>query len=384
MWLHDIEDGAMEQARNLANLPFAFHHIALMPDTHQGFGMPIGGVLATKDAIIPNAVGVDIGCGMGAVRTSLTGLTKKSLEKAVGIIRKMVPLGSSWHKSMRAETLMPQHWSEHAGLYGDLSHMQVVPAEYEAARKQLGTLGSGNHFLEIQKGLDRQIWLMVHSGSRNIGKKVADYYNQKARKLASKLPHQVPANWQLAYLPSNSEEAQQYLTEMQYCLDFAFASRREMMNRLMEVVREISKGRVSFDPPVNIAHNYTALEPHFGEEVYVHRKGATSAKEGERGIIPGSQGANSYIVEGRGNPESFMSCSHGAGRVMGRRQAIRKLSLEKEIQAMNRKGIVHGMHSPKDLDEAASAYKDISKVMRNQKDLVKILNELQPLAVVKG
>lgn len=200
---------------------------------------------------------------------------------------------------------------------------------YQSALKQIGTLGGGNHFIEIQQGNDGHIWLMVHSGSRNIGLKVAQFYNQLAMRLSERWQSSIPEKWDLAFFPSDSQEGQDYLTEMQYCVNFAFASRKLMMARVKRAVQEVV-AEVSFEPLINVAHNYAATEKHFGESVVVHRKGATRARTGELGIIPGSQGSASYIVVGKGNPESFSSCSHGAGRVMGRKQAQRVLNLKTE------------------------------------------------------
>jgi len=375
MWIDDVEAGALEQAKNLANFPYAVDHIALMPDCHQGFGMPIGGVMATTEVIVPNAVGVDIGCGMCAIQTSLTGISRKQLKKILGDIRTRIPLGFKHHKKSQDPGRMPA--------LDDSEPMPVVKREYRSAMHQVGTLGGGNHFIEIQKGSDGQIWIMIHSGSRNIGKQVADYYNKMAIKLNQKWNSPVPKAHQLAYLPLNSDEGKQYIREMNYCVDFALASRKLMMDNTTAVFKN-HFGDISFAPMINIAHNYAAFEKHFGKDVVVHRKGATKASQDTVGIIPGSQGANSYIVKGKGNKESFESCSHGAGRTMGRKQAIRSLNLEEETQKLNEKGILHAIRSQRDLEEATSAYKDISKVMDLQKDLVDILVELSPLAVIKG
>ncbi len=384
MWLNDIEDGALTQAKNLANLPFAFKHISIMPDSHQGYGMPIGGVLATKGVIIPNAVGVDIGCGMCAVKTSLTSIDRETLKKIMGEIRKAVPVGFEHHKEMQDSSLMPDiDWRE----------LKVVNKEYFNALKSLGTLGGGNHFIEIQKGSDGHIWIMIHSGSRNLGKQVADHYNKLAVSLNEKWHSQVPKEWQLAFLPIDSEEGQDYIREMNYCVEFALANRKLMMQRIMEIfdkeylyeaTGERDVHRVSFEKMINIAHNYARMENHFGQNVMVHRKGATLATEDTIGIIPGSQGTKSYIVRGKGNPESFNSCSHGAGRKMSRTKAEEELNLEEEIKKLDDQGIIHAIRGKKDLDEAAGAYKDVKDVMRNQSDLVEILVELSPLAVIKG
>ncbi len=376
MWLDDAEAGAIEQARNLANFPYAVKHIALMPDCHQGFGMPIGGVMATKEVIVPNAVGVDIGCGMCAVQTSLTEISRPDMLNILSGIRSRVPVGFKHHKQKQDESLMPVR---QAGL-----SMPVVDREYESATKQIGTLGGGNHFIEIQKGSDGLIWVMVHSGSRNIGYKVADYYNRLAVKLNEKWNSPVPKAHQLAYLPLDSREAQQYINEMNYCIDFALASRKLMMENTLKVIKSHLGGDIQTAPMINIAHNYASFETHFGQDVVVHRKGATKADKNTVGIIPGSQGACSYIVKGKGNEDSFESCSHGAGRTMGRKQAIRSLDLEKEKKKLDEMGIIHSIRSRNDLEEASSAYKDITKVMQYQEDLVDIVCELSPLAVVKG
>lgn len=377
MWLQNIEEGAINQAKNLANLPFAFKSICLMPDAHVGYGMPIGGVLATKGVVIPNAVGVDIGCGMCAVKTNIHTemLEVTKTKKILSQIREVVPLGFEHHKEKQDENLMPQGF--------DIDNMHIVKQQYQSALKQLGTLGGGNHFIELQKDNDGFAWIMIHSGSRNIGLKVAEFYNNKAKKLNQLWQSSVPPKADLAFLPIETEEAKNYFNEMKYCVAFAFASRSLMMNRIIEILN-INYNSLITEPLINIAHNYAAWENHFGENVIVHRKGATSAKEGEIGIIPGSQGTKSYIVEGLGNPESFMSCSHGAGRIMSRSQAIKNLSVEEEAKKLDDLGIIHAIRSKSDLEEAASAYKDIAEVMNYQKDLVKIKYELSPLAVVKG
>ena len=380
LWLDDLEGGALDQAKNLANLPFAFKHIAMMPDSHWGYGMPIGGVLATKNIIIPNAVGVDIGCGMCAVKTSIKveEVNKEILKRIMGKIREVVPVGFKKHEKLQCYSLMPE-----LEKYGK----DVTIREFSNAQKSLGTLGGGNHFIEIQSD-GENIWVMIHSGSRNLGKQVADYYNKEAKEINARYFSSVPKEWDLAFLPFDSTEGKAYFREMQYCVDFAFANRQLMMKRVLQIFQSefLSIGGDIFgeNKIINIAHNYAVLENHFGINVLVHRKGATRARKGEIGIIPGSQGTASYIVEGLGNEESFKSCSHGAGRVMGRKQAQRTLNLENEIKKMEDKGIIHNIRTEKDLDEASSAYKDIDKVMENQKDLVKILVKLKSLAVVKG
>jgi tRNA-splicing ligase RtcB (3'-phosphate/5'-hydroxy nucleic acid ligase) len=376
LWLDDIEDGALNQAKNMAHLPFAFKHIAIMPDSHEGYGMPIGGVLATKGVIVPNAVGVDIGCGMCALKTNLDNISKDNLKKIMSGIRELVPLGFEHHKDKQDIALMPSE--------ENIVKNGMVERQFESARKQIGTLGGGNHFIEIQQGSDGHIWIMIHSGSRNIGLKVADYYNKIAQNLNERWHSTVEKSTNLAFLPIETPEAKDYFDEMQYCVDFAFANRKLMMTNIVSVFMDHYKGNFSELDFVNIAHNYARWENHYHTNVIVHRKGATSAKEGEIGIIPGSQGTKSYIVRGKGNTESFESCSHGAGRVLGRKQAERTLDLKAEIAKMDEMGIIHSLRSKSDLDEAPGAYKNIDTVMKNQQDLVDIVVELSPLAVIKG
>jgi len=384
LWLDNIEEGALEQAKHLTELPFAFHHIAIMPDAHQGYGMPIGGVMATENVIVPNAVGVDIGCGMCAVKISLTEINTDTLKKIMGEIRKVVPVGFNHQEEEQDVDLMPLTKEQRSGDVedGNFTDFPIVEEQYESALKQIGTLGGGNHFIEIQKGSDGHIWIMIHSGSRNFGLKIAEHYNKLAVELNKKWFSQVPKEWELAFLPVDSEEGQAYIREMRYAVEFALANRKLMMDRIISIFAE--QGEVAFEPMINIAHNYASLENHFGENVWVHRKGATLARKNTIGIIPGSQGTKSYIVKGKGNPESFESCSHGAGRVMGRKQAERELNLEEEIKRLDDKGIIHAIRGKKDLDEAPGAYKNIDEVMKNQEDLVEVLVELQPLAVIKG
>ena len=375
MWADKIEDGALEQARNLASLPFAFKHIALMPDVHCGLGMPIGGVLATKGVVVPNAVGVDIGCGMCAVRTSLRveDISRDSISRVISIVKERVPLGFDHHAEMQDESLLPNGY--------DLESLPYVKTLLVAARKQIGTLGGGNHFIEIQKSTDGEVWIMIHSGSRNIGKKVAERYGKIAKMLNDRWYSDVAEG--LEFLPIEAPEAQNYWREMKWCVDFALCNRKLIMEQVCEAMASVYPS-VKFDEMINIAHNYAAWEEHFGQKVIVHRKGATRARLDEIGVIPGSQGSKSYIVRGLGNSESFMSCSHGAGRVLGRREACRVLNLQSEIDRMNTLGIIHGIHEQKDLDEAPSAYKDIDTVMANQRDLVEPIVKLSPIAVIEG
>jgi tRNA-splicing ligase RtcB len=378
-WCEPIEDGAMQQATNLANHPCMFRHIALMPDCHQGYGMPIGGVIACNNAVIPNAVGVDIGCGMCAVRTStlVEELNTDAVKRIMRNVRKTVPVGFNHHD-------IPQDWPG----FAEAPDIPVVIQQLDSARKQLGTLGGGNHFIEIQAGDDGFVWLMLHSGSRNFGYKIAKEYNEKAQKLCA-LWHSKVDNFNgmegLAFLPIGTQEAREYIVAMNFALRFAQASRAAMMLSFKEAV--YAETSCSFDEEINIHHNYAAIENHFGHNVWVHRKGATSAREGQAGIIPGSMGTASYIVRGLGNPESFMSCSHGAGRCMGRKEASRILTVAECDKAME--GVVYDWWGTDrkgnvDLGEAPGAYKNIDTVIEAQADLVDVVVKLRPLGVVKS
>ncbi|HUH27459.1 RtcB family protein [Gelidibacter sp.] len=373
LWLEEdqIEEGALAQARDLANLPFAFKHIAIMPDTHLGYGMPIGAILATKGAVVPNAVGVDIGCGMCSLRTNLTDLETPDLKAIMTIIRKTVPVGFNRHESRQEESWMPEKQG----------NLPIVEQEYESALHQIGTLGGGNHFIEIQKGSDGHIWIMIHSGSRNIGFTVANHYNTIAKEKSKALDQQVPKD--LSFIPEDSEYFDLYWNEMNYCIDFALANRKLMMERTKLAFEEIIP-EVEFSHFINKPHNFAALEEHFGEQVIVHRKGATRARKDEWGMIPGSQGTHSFLVKGKGNTNSFESCSHGAGRLMSRAAARRNLDLKEEKKFLTDQGILHAIRHKGDLDEAPSSYKDINEVMANQEALVEVQIKLQPLAVIKG
>lgn len=378
IWARTVDPSAFKQIINLSTLPFVYHHLAFMPDVHAGVGMTIGGVLATKGAVVPNAVGVDIGCGMCAVKTSILvdDLSPEIIRKGfMRGIRKQIPVGMEHQKAAQDESLMP-----HVEITGK---MKIIGEQYKSALKQLGTLGGGNHFIELQKDQDGFMWVMIHSGSRNLGLRVAEYHDKVAKRLNERWFSRIDPDINLAFLPVGSDEFRNYWTEMDYCVQFALANRSLMMDRICQVIGDCVPG-TGFEPMINIAHNYAAWEHHFDEDVIVHRKGATRARAGEVGIIPGSQGTRSYITEGLGNPDSFMSCSHGAGRVMSRTEAVRTLDLEKEKAMMEEKGIVHALRCQKDLEEAASAYKNIDEVMANQTDLTRIITSLEPIAVIKG
>ena len=385
-WCADTEPGALVQAENLAKHPVLAHHVALMPDCHQGYGMPIGGVIAAKDAIIPAAVGVDIGCGMIAVETDVPAerLAEMSFRRAIQEkIKERIPVGEGTsHKEQ-------QEWD---GFESYLDHNgQVADFANALDRKNLGTLGGGNHFLEIQKSDSGFVWLMIHSGSRNLGKRIEEYYHRRAASLNERYHVALP-DPDLAFLPLKELEGHDYFRDMLFALRYAFENRQRMMKVLKETFVEFVP-ETQFLREVNIHHNYAAFEEHFGETLCIHRKGATSAKLDEIGIIPGSMGTASYIVRGLGNPESFMSCSHGAGRRMSRIAACRDLTVEECDAAMT--GIVCERWQPYrkygkinkgylDLSEAPQAYKAIDEVIEAERDLVEPIVRLTPLAVLKG
>ena len=378
IWTNDVEETAMRQIENLTTLPFLHHHLAIMPDVHAGMGMPIGGVLACDGAVIPNAVGVDIGCGMCAVKTNwkMEDLPPHVIRKEIMKgIRARIPLGMDHHKEAQDAKYLPQGHN--------IDKMEIVKRRQHSILHEVGTLGGGNHFIELQKDEEGNLWIMIHSGSRNLGKQVGDYYNKIAVSLNEKWHSVVSPEIRLPFLPHGTREFGAYWNEMKYCIDFALCNRRLMMERIQEVIADSLKG-IEFEPMINIAHNYAAFEHHFGKDVIVHRKGATLAREGVIGIIPGSQGTASYIVEGLGNPDSFCSCSHGAGRVLSRKAAIKTLDMNAEVRNLEAKGIIHAIRCQDDMQEASGAYKDIDTVIANESDLVKVKTKLLPIAVIKG
>ena len=381
-WCEKVEKNTLQQAINLANHPAVFHHVALMPDCHLGYGMPIGGVIGCLDAVIPNAVGVDIGCGMCAVQTNLkTVETDRNLiVKILNSVKKSVPVGEGHaHRTF-------QEWDQ----------KNRIPAWLDGhardlAFKNLGTLGGGNHFIEIQKADDGFIWLMIHSGSRNLGYRIAAYHHKLAIKLCQKNRISLPVT-DLAFFKTDSSESKAYLNDMNFAMEYAAENRRRIMSALKAEVSCVLP-EVEFKREINIHHNFASLEKHYGKKLWIHRKGATSARKNEYGIIPGSMGTPSYIVQGLGNPESFNSCSHGAGRVMSRREASRTLSKKECDRSM--RGIVFDGWSPVkhrhgkredllDFGEAPAAYKDIEDVIKSQLDLIEPVVRLKPLGVIKG
>lgn len=376
-WCRNMDCKTLEQVGNLCQLPFLYHHLAVMPDAHVGMGMPIGGVLATIDAVIPNAVGVDIGCGMCAMKTNIRceALTRRELMTIVSDVKRCVPTGYDWHEVAQDECHMPQGF--------DISSLHVIRDQYPNACRQVGTLGGGNHFIELQSDDEGFLWVMIHTGSRNLGKQVGEYYNKVAARLNTAYHSVVGEELNLAFLPLHTHEFKNYWDEMTYCIAFARCNRQLIMSRIRECLANRYPS-TQFAQPIDIAHNYAAFERHYSQSVIVHRKGAVRALQGEIGIIPGSQGTCSYITEGLGNSKSFNSSSHGAGRVMSRNRAKHVLDLDAEIARMDAQNIIHDMHSIRDLDEAAGAYKDIDQVMASQTDLVKIKTRLRPIAVIKG
>jgi tRNA-splicing ligase RtcB len=375
-WCGDVDAASMIQAVNLAEHPQTFHHVALMPDCHVGYGMPIGGVIACPEAVIPNAVGVDIGCGVMALETDcpVEEITETLLREWIRRVRMLIPVGFEHRKS-------PLEWE---GWTRAPLRCPPIRQELESARRQLGTLGGGNHFIEAQASGGGALWLMIHSGSRNFGLQIAEHYHAAALAWCRAHKTELPAS-DLAYLPLDEEKAGDYLDAMNFALAFAAQNRQCMMDAAAEALCDLTGGNEI--RRINVHHNYCALEKHFGRDVMVHRKGATSAVAGQPGIVPGSMGSASYIVRGRGAPESFNSCSHGAGRRMGRNEANRKLTLEECNRAMN--GVVfeswqRDRKGRRDLSEAPPAYKDIDEVMAAQNDLVETAERLRPLAVIKG
>lgn len=395
-WLSGIdrmEESCIEQAYHLANLPFLHKWVCLMPDTHTGKGMPIGGVIAAKDVIIPNAVGVDIGCGMvfmatdikyEEIRETMVG-TATIMQAIIGNIMRTVPVGFEKYKQRQVSAVLD--WAvENMDKYEEnpeLTHL------IEEGYYQVGTLGGGNHFIELQEDEDGYLCIMIHSGSRHLGKEICDYFHNKARELNRTWYSEVPDEYRLAFLPVRTKEGQQYLNWMNLALDYAFENREHMMDQVCDIVKEhIEKyvGRaVSFTDRINCHHNYAALENHYNANVWVHRKGATRARAGERAVIPGAMGSYSYVVEGKGNEESFCTSSHGAGRAYSRTGAMNAFTTEQVMVDLKEQGVVLGKRKKNDVaEECRFAYKDIDEVMAQQSDLVTPLRKLKTVGVVKG
>lgn len=373
-WAADLDEGTLVQARNLANLPFAFRHIALMADAHVGFGMPIGGVLAARGEVIPHAVGLDIGCGMVAWETNINAADLLPVrDRILNDIQRAVPTGFERHPSSQAGG---------TDLFDDMPDVPALRAERQSAETQLGSLGGGNHFLELQADPGGMVWAMVHSGSRNVGKQMGERYDGIARAHNRAGSSMVPPEWGLAHLPVDSAAGAEYLAVMEWCLRFAAESRRLMAAQMQRALDRVFPGVVPGEA-LSIHHNYAAIEEHFGETVVIHRKGAVHAKG--RVIVPGSMGTSSYIGEGLANPDAFESCSHGAGRRMGRKEAKRVLPRELVMAQLKERDVRLFKVKKGDVaEEAPDAYKDIEDVMGLQSDLVRPLVRLTPLGVVKG
>jgi tRNA-splicing ligase RtcB len=378
-WLpiEEIEPGALDQLHAAASHPFIGPHLAVMPDCHQGVGVTIGSVLPTVGEIIPNAVGVDIGCGMCAIDTGVR-FNKKKMDRNfwrnwAGRVQREVPTGFSVHKQ-------PKRLGH---LDRELRARELQPLLRSKAMLQLGTLGGGNHFMEAQVDERNQIWLMVHSGSRHTGLRIANYYDRWARDLAPARGINPPRD--LASLPLDDEIGQAYLHDMTWATDFALANRLAMLDAMIDALERsldaLHDGIEHPKPPINIHHNAAALEQHAGGEYVIHRKGATSAQPDQIGIIPGSMGSPSFIVRGLGNPESFASCSHGAGRRVSRTQARKTISDADFAASLNG---TFSKASTSYIDEAPGAYKEITTVISRQHDLINILHTLQPIMTIKG
>ena len=383
----NVEKAAIEQLMAVAKLPFVFKHVAAMADTHVGYGITIGGVVACKDTIVPYFVGKDIGCGMRYINTNMkaSGLTREMIIDIRRLIKKEVPMGMG-----KAHDKM-QIW-DGFDEYLDKSH--ALPkwhthGKWRLFKRSLGSLGGGNHFMEIQEADDDSVSLMIHSGSRNLGSTVCDYHYKIAKEMCEKYHSKIP-NPECSFFPTDSIEGENYITDMDFALDYAKENRIRMMHAFKEAFAEITKEIYLFGDELDVHHNYAALENHMGSNVWVHRKGAIRARKDDIGIIPGSQGTHSYIVKGLGNPVSFMSAPHGAGRKMGRNEACKTLNLEEETRRMadvvfDSFGVntIRKQEYP-DLQEASGAYKDIGDVITNSSDLVEVITELSPLGGLKG
>ncbi len=384
----NLEEGAIRQASEAARLPCVFHHVALMPDAHTGFGVPVGSVLPLKNAISPNAVGVDIGCGMCAWNSGVK-VKDLDIKKLMIDIKDNIPVGSGgdrsnsdlWIDSSRFKETLNDVQSKFESAKERCKTLDYP--EWGKARVQLGTLGSGNHFYEIQEDSEGNAWIMLHSGSRGLGAQLAKKFHHLAVKTCRKYYTKLP-NEELAFLPADSEEGQWYIESLLAAQDYALANRFLMLIVGQEMIRSQIHKTNPLKEYINIHHNYAVLENHFGENVWIHRKGATLARKITTGIIPGSMCSKSYIVKGLENPLSFNSCSHGAGRNFSRTEAKKRIASGLDPSQASQLGKVELYGVREAHDELGSAYKSIDIVMENQKDLVDIQVELKPIAVLKG
>jgi tRNA-splicing ligase RtcB len=385
-----LDEGAQRQLENTARLPFVFKWIAAMPDVHWGLGATVGSVVATKGAIVPAAVGVDIGCGMAAVRTTLTAADlPDDLRGTRDAIERGVPVGftagrgkrdtGSWHD---VPERIGRAWEPLAEGYRRIVARHPKLSRSQSPAAQLGTLGSGNHFIEVCLDEEDRVWFMLHSGSRGVGNRIGSYFIERAREEMRRLVVNLPDR-DLAYLREGTEGFDEYVEALHWAQGYAAANRRAMMASVVAAVAGTA-GVPPFETTAEVVdchHNYVAREVHFGEDVLVTRKGAVRAADGDLGIIPGSMGARSYIVRGKGHPESFTSCSHGAGRVMSRNEAKRRFTVADHEKA------TAGVECRKDagvIDETPAAYKPIDAVMEAQKDLVDVVHRLRQVVCVKG
>ena len=385
-----IEEQAMQQLRNISHLPFIHKHIAAMPDVHWGMGATIGSVLATKGAIVPAAVGVDLGCGMMAVQTTLTANDMPdSLRDVRAAIEKAVPHGRTDNGGRNdrggwGDKLPDAHaarWNSLQGRYAAIIAKHPKAKAFNTSA-HMGTLGTGNHFIEICLDESDRVWVMLHSGSRGAGNRIGSYFIEKAKRemeryfIGDYLPDK-----DLSYFVENTEIFDDYVNAVGWSQDYSLENRKAMMDATLEAMRVHLPPFELTEMTVNCHHNYVERENHFGANVLVTRKGAVRAREGDMGIIPGSMGTGSFIVRGKGNQESFCSCSHGAGRVMSRGQAKKRITLEQHVEAM--KGIEARLDVDV-LDESPAAYKDISAVMAAQSDLIDVVHRLRQIVNVKG
>lgn len=383
IWASRIEPQAERQLRNVAQLPIIHHHVAAMPDAHCGIGATVGSVLATRGAIIPAAVGVDIGCGMIAARLSLAAndLDESALRKVFDQIGRDVPVGRAQHRENRARVEAARAFEPGLNMLTE-KHPQLLKAfgKFSNWIFQIGTLGSGNHFIEVCLDEDDRVWVMLHSGSRGIGNAIGSYFIALARDDMLRLDAQLPDR-DLAYFDEGTRYFDDYVEAVSWAQGYAARNREEMLALVLAALRRHLPTFSVTDEVVNCHHNYVAREHHYDADVWVTRKGAIRAGRGELGIVPGSMGTRSYIVRGLGNPESFESSAHGAGRRMSRTQARHEFS-ESDLAAQTA-----GVICRKDkgvVDEIPGAYKDIDEVMANQRDLTEIVHTLKQVLCVKG
>lgn len=383
IFTRDIDNTALTQLKNLSQLSIVHSHIAAMPDVHAGIGATVGSVIPTLDAIIPAAVGVDIGCGMNAVRLSLkSSQLPDDLKTMRMAIERAVPVGTHSHKRISARESACKPLAAGIDRLFDLHPklLKMLQKPQQTWVTQMGTLGSGNHFIELCIDQSDDVWVMLHSGSRGIGNAIGRYFISLARKDMEGHCHNLPDR-DLAYFVEGNPHFTDYVAAIEWAQAYALSNRKEMLGLILRAIAPLLPAFTLTCEAINCHHNYVSREHHFGRDVFVTRKGAISAREGELGIIPGSMGARSYIVRGLGNAESFCSCAHGAGRQMSREKA-RQLFTRQDLEAQTR-----GVECRKDkgvIDEIPGAYKDIDAVMENQCDLVEVVHTLKQVLCVKG